>query len=303
MSKWIEVSLTVDGEAAEAVAEILARYAHQGVAIEQPLKEEIWPDEPVGEGPLIVKAYLLASTTSDETIQKIREGLYFAGRLYPIPEPVISTVDEEDWANAWKQHYHPIRVGKRLLIRPPWADVELNEGDIEIIMDPGQAFGTGTHPTTQLCLQACEWFCRPATSMLDLGAGSGILSIAAAKLGCFRVIARDIDEAAVVAAQENVERNQVDDAVIVQHGSLAGLVTSSRHFDLAMANITANVITDLAGQGLQHVVWPGGKFIFSGIIDEQAEDLITKLDSIGLKLLDTRTLGDWVMLITRRAIP
>ncbi|NDJ35224.1 MAG: methyltransferase domain-containing protein, partial [Chloroflexi bacterium] len=169
--------------------------------------------------------------------------------------------------------------------------------------DPGMAFGTGTHPTTQLCLRACEWFCRPATTMLDLGSGSGILAIAAARLGCMRVLAREIDPVAVEAAQANVERNGVSDVVTVQRGGLEGLVTSARHFDIGMANLTAKIILNLVPQGLQHVIWPGGRFVFSGIINEQAADVIDALDGIGLALEGQRTLGDWVMLITRRRIP
>jgi ribosomal protein L11 methyltransferase len=300
MNAWIEVSLEVDGEGAEAVADVLRRYAHQGVAIEQTYPGEIWPDEAAPPGKLSVRAYFPDDHQANETKRQIQEALYYLGRLHPLPAPSFRTVNEEDWADAWKQHYHPIRVGKRLLIKPAWIDMEAGPDDIVIEMDPGMAFGTGTHPTTQLCLMACEWFARPGMCMVDLGTGSGILSIAAARLGCYRVLARDIDETVVRVAQENIERNGVAEKVIVQHGSLDGLVTTNRHFDLAMANITAKVILKMAGEGLQHVVWPGGRFIFSGIIDEQAGEVITALENVGLMLEGQRQMGDWVMLITRR---
>src|SRR5262249_6749833 len=143
--------------------------------------------------------------------------------------------------------------GRRLLLKPVWTEVEVKPTDVVIDLDPGMAFGTGTHPTTQMCLQACEWFCHPGVDMVDIGTGSGILSIAAAKLGCFRVLARDIDEIAVEAAKQNVVLNNVADKVTVQQGSIEGLITSARHFELGMANITANVIQSLAEQGIQHL--------------------------------------------------
>lgn len=290
----------MDGEGAEVVADALRRYVPNGVAIEHPLPGEVWPEEvPVG-GDLIVKGYFPADSRAADTRRKIEEALYYLSRLYPIPDPVFGAVREEDWAEAWKQHYHPIRVGKRLLIKPAWAEVELKPDDIVIELDPGMAFGTGTHPTTQLCLQACEWFCRPASRMIDLGTGSGILAIAAAKLGCYRVIARDIDETAVRVAQENVERNSVAEQVVVQHGSLEGMVTSARRFDLGMANLTAKIILSMADQGLQYLVYPWGTFVFSGIIEDQADEVIAALDHIELKLLGKRQMGDWIMLITRR---
>lgn len=300
MTDWIEISLTVDGEGAEAVADVLGRYVHQGIAIEHPLPGEIWPDEDLPSGPLVVRAYIPADRSAPDTQRKIEEALYFLGRLHPIPAPAFRAVKEEDWAEAWKQHYHPVRVGERLLIKPAWAAVEARPDEIVIEMDPGMAFGTGTHPTTQLCLMACEWFARPGTCMVDLGTGSGILAIAAAKLGCYRVMARDVDETAVRVAQENVDRNGVGERVIVQQGSLEGLTSTSRHFDFAMANISAKVIVELAGQGLQYIIWPGGRFIFSGIIETQVEEVVAALEGADLSLQGQKQIDDWVMLITCR---
>ena len=139
--------------------------------------------------------------------------------------------------------------------------------------------------------------------MVDIGTGSGILAIAAAKMGCYRVLARDIDEAAVEAARQNVVRNGVEKQVIVQHGSIEGLVSSARHFEIGMANITAGVILTLAGQGIQHLIWPGGRFVFSGVLKEQAAEVIAALDAADLPLLGSREQGDWMLLITQRRIP
>ncbi len=303
MVEWLEIALTVDGEGAEAAADVLRRFAHQGVAIEHALPGEAWEDEPLPPGPLRVTAYVPNDDHAPAVRRQVEEALYYLSRLYPIPAPAFRAIAEEEWAEAWKQHYHPIRIGERLLIKPAWADVQARPSEIVIEMDPGMAFGTGTHPTTQLCLQAMEWFARPGTCMVDLGTGSGVLAIAAAKLGCYRVLALDIDEGAVRAAQDNVARNGVDDRVIVLHGSLDSLRTTARRFDLAVANLTARIILDMLPQGLQHIIWPGGRFIFSGIIDEQAEEVTAALDSTGLKLVGKRQMGDWVMLITQRQMP
>ncbi len=301
MTNWIEISLSVDGEGAEAVADVLRRYVHQGVAIENRFPGDVWENEALPQGNLLVRAYIPEDDHTEEKKRQIAEGLYYLSRIDPrIPEPQFRIVQEEDWAEAWKKNYHPIRVGRHLLIKPAWADTEIKPSDILIELDPGMAFGTGTHPTTQLCLQACEWFVHEETTMIDLGTGSGILSIAAAKLGALKVLGRDIDEVAVRSAQENIARNHVDHIVTVQHGSLEGLVTSARRWGFGMANITAPVITELASQGLQHIIWPGSMFVFSGVIQNQVEQVAAALDAIGLKLLGTREQGDWVLLITQR---
>jgi ribosomal protein L11 methyltransferase len=294
MTNWIEISLSLDGEGAEAVADVLSRHVHQGVAIENRFPGDVWEGENLPPGDLLVRAYIPEDSHAEEKKRQIAEGIYYLSRIYPrIPEPQFRIVQEEDWAEAWKKNYHPVQVGRHLLIKPAWAEAEIKPQDILIELDPGMAFGTGTHPTTQLCLQACEWFVHEETTMIDLGTGSGILAIAAAKLG-------DIDEIAVRSAQENVIRNGVDNTVTIQHGSLEGLVTSARRWSFGMANITAPVITELAGQGLQHIIWPGSMFVFSGVINDQVDQVASALDAIGLKLRGTREQGDWVLLITQR---
>lgn len=301
---WTEISLTLDGEGAEAVADLLLRYLPQGVAVEQRLEGEAWEGEGIPPGLLTVKGYLPHTAEAAATRLQIEQGLYYLSRIYPaIPAPVYREVYEEDWAEAWKKHFHPIRIGERILIKPAWIDVEPQAGDIVLDLDPGMAFGTGTHPTTQLCLMACEWFCKPDLSMVDIGTGSGILAIAAAKLGCTHILGREIDEIACRVARENVERNGVAGQITIQHGSIEGLVSSPRRFDLGFANITANVILGLLSEGMGHLVRPGGRFIFSGIIQEQATGLISALDAVGLDLIDRRDMGDWVLLVTQRRGP
>jgi ribosomal protein L11 methyltransferase len=301
MSRWIQISLTLDGEGAEAVADTLRRYVHQGVSIEQLLPGEAWSDEPLPPGPLVVRGYIPADESAPAIQRQIEEALYYLKKLYPlIPAPEFQVVEEEEWAEAWKKHYHPIRVGERILIKPAWVEAEARPGDIVIEMDPGMAFGTGTHPTTQLCLQAVEQFAGPEATLLDLGTGSGVLAIAAARLGTPHVFACDVDPLAVRVAQENVMRNGVQNRVSVAQGSLAELLAERRCFDWAIANLTARIITDLAGQGLERVVQPGGRFVFSGLIDTQLGEVSDALKTAGLSVVGQRYMNDWVLLITER---
>ncbi|MBN1312572.1 MAG: 50S ribosomal protein L11 methyltransferase [Anaerolineae bacterium] len=301
MTEWIEISLTADGEGAEAASDVLRRYTDQGIVIERSVPGgEAWPSEITPNGPLVIKTYIPADEYAPAVQRQIEEALYYVSRLYPIPAPSFRALREEDWAEAWKKDFHPIRVGKHLVIRPSWTDFEVDAEDIVIELDPGMAFGTGTHPTTQLCLQACEWFAHSCNAMVDLGTGSGILAIAAAKLGCSQIVACDIDEDAVEAARQNAVSNGVEHQVIVQRGSLDGLITSDQHFDLGMANITANIILDMAHHDIQHILYPSGHFIFSGILQEQADEVISALAAAELTLLDQLQMGEWIMLVTQR---
>ncbi|MFN8449463.1 MAG: 50S ribosomal protein L11 methyltransferase [Anaerolineae bacterium] len=205
--------------------------------------------------------------------KRLESALGYMNMMYPMPTPEYRIVEETDWAEAWKVHYHPLRIGRRLLIRPLWTEVELQPGDVEIALDPGMAFGTGTHPTTQLCLEAVEDLIVPGAKALDLGCGSGILAIAAAKLGAAHVLALDIDPVAVESARQNAEQNGAADKITVQEGSLESVITSARRFDLLLCNILARIIIQMCGQRLGDVVRPGGLAIFSGIIEEQAADV------------------------------
>lgn len=296
---WIEISMVVDGEAAEAVADVLQRYGHQGVVIERAgFPIEVWEDEeapPADE--LTVRAYFPNDAAAEAKQQKLREAIYYLSRLYPMPEPVFKIVRDEDWAEAWKAHYHPVRLGRRLYIRPQWREItDQRPDDIVLVLDPGTAFGTGTHPTTQLCLLALEdimpgW---PGIDVLDLGCGSGILGIAALKLGAGRVLALDTDDLAIKATHTNAALNGVTEQITAQLGSLDTLKTTARHFDLLLCNILARVIIQLADEGLGDVLRAGGRAVFSGIIDAQADEVEAALRAVGLEPVARRTQGDWV---------
>jgi ribosomal protein L11 methyltransferase len=296
---WLEVSVQVDGEAAEAVSEVLNRYGRGGVVIEHLLADGLGAHQDTDE--LRVKAYLPA----DDPVLKhtVEEALWHLGQLYPIPDPSFRRLAEADWAEAWKQHYSVLRVGKRTVIVPRWLDHEPEPGssavdEVVITLDPGMAFGTGTHPTTRLCLEALERYVDarrpPAPRVLDLGTGSGVLSIAAAKQGAASVLALDIDGLAVAAARENVAENGVGEQVQVGLGSLDA---ARGPYDLILVNILAQVICDLVHEGLADLVRPGGTVIASGIIDEREPDVRNAFAAHGVHVVDRLVERDWVALV------
>ncbi|MDE2853909.1 MAG: 50S ribosomal protein L11 methyltransferase [Chloroflexota bacterium] len=303
MSSWIEVSLCADGESAEAIAEVLERFGHQGVSLEQTgIAPDKWDESEVPPGRRFrLRAYFPADERAESTKKELETALGRMRLMYPMPQPSYKTLDAEDWAEAWKAHYQPLRVGQRLLIRPLWIDVASAPGEIEIALDPGMAFGTGTHPTTQLCLEALERLIGPAQDLLDLGSGSGILSIAAAKLGARNVLALDIDPIAVAATAGNARANGVEDKIIAGQGSLETVSHSARRFDVIVVNILARVILQLTTEGLGEILRPGGLAIFSGIIDEQLDEVETALSRSGLQPYARHQRGDWLLVEAKRA--
>ena len=300
---WVEVTLEVDGEAAEAVTDVLRRYAHQGVLIEHAaFPGEVWEDEtPPPSQRVIVRAYFPVDTQTEERKERLREALWHLGQHYPIPEPRFTVMRDDDWVEAWKRHYHPLRLGRHLYIRPLWRTVDdQRPDDVMLVLDPGTAFGTGTHPTTQLCLLALEDGVAQGAQVLDLGCGSGILGIAALKLGAARVLALDTDALAVKAAAHNAALNGVAPRLTALEGSLERVQAMRQSFDLLLCNILARVIVRLCDEGLGEVVRAGGHAIFSGIIDTQADEVEQALRRTGLEPFSRRTQGDWVAIEARK---
>ena len=206
-------------------------------------------------------------------------------------ELTLRYVEEADWATAWKAYYKPMRIGKRLVVTPPWETPELDADDLPIVVDPGMAFGTGSHPTTQLCLVALEEYVTPGQAVADVGTGSGILAIAAAKLGASPVAANDNDPLAVTIARENAQINgvSVQTAETLPPGPYAVVV----------ANILADVIIGMAAL-LAEWTEPGGTLIASGIIDTREADVCRAIEAAGFTSKDTRQQGEWVALIFER---
>lgn len=308
MTNWLEVSLTVNGELAEAVADVLARFAPNGVMTEQAVNFTNDEDEGTPVGPITVRAYLPADEQLDETRQKLEESLYYLGMIQPLPVPSFTPIADQNWMEAWKSRYQPIEIGKKLIIVPVWMDSPDPER-IPIRIDPGMAFGTGTHPTTQLCLQLLESLfdeqseIRNLQSTIDVGCGSGILSVAALKLGVRQALGVDIDEAAVKNSRENAQNNGVDsEAFQLGLGSVDEVKAGKffiRQAPLVLANILAPVLIRLFEAGMAELIAPGGAIILSGILDHQAADVAASARDHGLTLVEQRQMGDWVAQLHR----
>ena len=294
-SHWLEISLTVESELAEAVVEVLTRYVSNGVVVESGVVYNDAEDEGTPVDPVRVYGYLPTSETLEEKRQRVEEALWHLGQIKPLPAPTYRVIEDEDWMAAWKKHYRPIPVGKRLLVLPAWYEHNDTER-VAVRIDPSMAFGTGTHPSTQLCLEMVEQYVQPGHPVIDIGCGSGILSIAALKLGASHALGVDIDEASILASQENASLNDV--AIETLLGSVAEIQkgASLQQAPLVVANILAPVIIRLFDAGLSNLLSPDGVMILSGILDVQAMSVIQAADQYGLHLLEEKKMGDWVAL-------
>ncbi|HZT97115.1 MAG TPA: 50S ribosomal protein L11 methyltransferase [Chloroflexota bacterium] len=294
---WCELSLETGLEAADAVAEVFSRHGLNEVAIEH----LITPGRDEGahkSGFVRLVAYLPSDGVTEGRRESIEESLWHlrAFNLAPISALRQRTVQEEDWAAAWKEHFEPLRIGRRVVIKPTWRDFAAGEGDVVVELDPGMAFGTGLHPTTRLMIETLEERLRPGMRVVDVGTGSGILAIAAAKLGAAHVDAGDIDATACRVARENVRLNRVDDVVNVYSGTLD---TGEPVYELALANITAAVLVQLSGD-IARRVKPDGYLALSGIIVHNRDVVHSALARLDLNVEEERQDGDWMCLIVRR---
>jgi len=297
MNSWLELSLETTPELAEAICDAIYPHVEGGVALEQlndnKRSADRWEDE-ISTGPVIVRAYLPKDEMLEDRRIKVEQALAYLGMIQPIPTPTYKDVQQSDWADAWKVNFKPLRIGKRVLIRPSWIDrseVDFRPNDIELALDPGMAFGTGLHPTTQLCAAALEDIVQPGMRVLDVGSGTAILSILAIKLGAAHVLGVDIEQESVDAGRENAQINGVADHFQVELGSFD--LTTER-FDLVVANILAGVIIKMLGAGLAA---RGQRFIFSGILDVQCADVEKAIDQAGLRLVDKKQMLDWMCLV------
>jgi ribosomal protein L11 methyltransferase len=309
MTNWLEVSMTVNGELAEAVADVFGRFAPNGVMTEQAVKFNDEEDEGTPVGDITVRAYLPADESLEETRQKLEESLYYLGMIQPLPAPTFTPIADQNWMEAWKTRYQPIPIGKKQIIVPVWME-NPEPRRIPIKIDPGMAFGTGTHPTTQLCLELLETLTtedKPASklsSVIDVGCGSGILSVAALKLGAEIALGVDIDEASVKNSRENADNNAIPaDKFLIGLGSVAEVKSGQFAFSqapLVLANILAPILIRLFDGGLADLIAPGGSIILSGILEHQAQDVVASAEKHGLRLVDQRQIADWVALLCQK---
>ena len=300
--EWLELAVEVDTEAVEPVSELFARYGYnQGVVIEEPFTQEPDGDRLAVDPtrPVTVRTFLAAADADPRQIDLIRQALWHLGRMRHVGELAIAQRHEEDWANAWKAHYHVHRVGRRVVVRPPWLEYTPQPCEVVVELDPGMAFGTGLHPSTKLCMLALEAEMRPAATVLDVGTGSGILAIAAALLGAKRVDAVDIEPVSVRAARDNVDRNGVADRVRIEVGSVGTAGPFVGTYDLVLANIIARILIEL-GSGIAAAVAPGGALALSGIVESREPAVRRAFEAEGLDFHQRSQMEDWVALVFRR---
>lgn len=301
-AKWLEISLTVDGELAEAVAEILDRYSANGVVVEQNVKYNDAEDLGTPYGPMKVYGYLAIDDQLEDKRAKLEQALFYLNAIRPLPQPVIKEIADQNWMAAWKKHYNPIVIGKKLIILPAWIE-QTDFSRLAVKIDPSMAFGTGTHPSTQLCLELTEDYTQVGQPVIDLGCGSGILSIAALKLNASHALAVDIDEESVRSTIEACEANDVAERTEGGVGSVEEIRAgkfSLMHAPVVLANILAPVLIRLFDGGMADLVSPGGVIILAGILEEQGAGVRESAEQHGLTFVEERHSGDWVALVMKK---
>lgn len=308
---WQEIVVTTTEEASDAVANLLQELGSGGVAIDDPavIKHHIekgnWdayelPDDLLLLRDVRIKAYFAIDSFLPEKLEEVKLRLHELDRDI-IPDAIknieLNQVAEEDWANAWKAYFKPVAVGPRVVIKPTWEEYRPKEGELIIELDPGMAFGTGTHATTVMCLEALQEVMQGGEEVFDVGTGSGILAIAAAKLGAKKVLAVDMDATAVRTARENVELNGVDSIVRVEQGNLLDKVNGGAQ--LVVANIIARIIIELC-PAVNKALAPGGLFIASGIIRDRWPEVQAELAKNHLVVKEVKTTKEWIAVIAEK---
>lgn len=307
---WIEVRVITKSEVLEPVSGIFYSLDCKGVAIEDP--EDILGRE---QGPLtwdfadinvlehkgkvaVVKAYFAEEDNIEEILGYVNEKLVELKEMgIDLGEAKVEheKMHEEDWANTWKQYYKPSKVGEKIVVKPIWEEYEQKEGELVVNLDPGMAFGTGTHETTRMCIQALEKYVKEESTVFDVGCGSGILAIAAAKLGAKLAVGVDLDPVAVESSIENVGYNNLNNIEIL-HGNLVEVIDGKA--DIVVANILAEIICILTDD-VKRVMKDGGVFITSGIIHDRVDMVCEKLEATGFEVIEKNRDGEWNCIVAK----
>ncbi|PWU68475.1 50S ribosomal protein L11 methyltransferase [Gracilibacillus dipsosauri] len=310
--KWTELSIYTTNEAIEPISNILHEAGASGVVIEDQqdlfterddefgeiyeLNPEDYPEEGVR-----LKAYLPVNSFLGETVSEIKQAINNL-LLYNIDiglnKITLSEVNEEDWATAWKKYYKPVKISERITITPTWEDYQpVSSDELIIELDPGMAFGTGTHPTTVLSIQALERLIKAEDVVLDVGCGSGVLSIASILLGAEKVYAYDLDDVAVQSTKLNVKVNKVSDYVTVKQNNLLDHITIQPN--IIVANILAEIILRFERDAYR-LLQPGGMFITSGIIQAKRQQVESGLEAAGFEIMEVNQMEDWISIIAKK---
>jgi ribosomal protein L11 methyltransferase len=306
---WIEVTIITSSEAVEAVTEMLNNTGVSGVSILDPADmiyrrdhTTDWDyfDETIinTNNEVVVKGYYKKDEKFYDNFEKIKIGvnnLPEFGLDKGLGTVTMTDVKEEDWENNWKKYYKPTKVGEKVVIKPIWEEYNKKSDEVIVELDPGMAFGTGTHETTRMCIKALERHVGEESTVFDIGTGSGILSIAAAKLGAAMVIGVDLDPVAVVSAKQNVSYNGLNNIEIL-YGDLMEVVKGKAN--IVIANIMADIIMFLT-EGVKPFIVEGGYFISSGIILSKKDEVLDKLKSCGFKIEEINIEGEWVCIVAK----
>ncbi|WP_299995094.1 50S ribosomal protein L11 methyltransferase [uncultured Clostridium sp.] len=307
---WIEVRVITKSEALEPISGIFYSLDCKGVAIEDP--EDILGRE---QGPLtwdfadinvlehkgkvaVVKAYFAEEDNIEDVLAYVNERLEELKEMgLDLGEAKVEheKMYEEDWANTWKQYYKPSKVGEKIVVKPIWEEYEAKENELVVDLDPGMAFGTGTHETTRMCIQALERYVKEESTVFDVGCGSGILAIAAAKLGAKLAVGVDLDPVAVESSIENVGYNNLSNIEIL-HGNLVEVIDGKA--DIVVANILAEIICILTDD-VKRVLKDGGIFITSGIIHDRVDMVCEKLEATGFEVIEKNRDGEWNCIVAK----
>ncbi|KAB8126879.1 50S ribosomal protein L11 methyltransferase [Gracilibacillus oryzae] len=310
--KWTELSIYTTNEAIEPISNIIHEAGASGVVIEDQqdlymereapfgeiydLNPEDYPEEGVR-----LKAYLPVNSFLGETVSEIKQAINNL-LLYDIDlglnKIILSEVNEEDWATAWKKYYKPVKISNKITITPTWEDYKpVSTDELIIELDPGMAFGTGTHPTTVLSIQALERMLKQDDLVIDVGCGSGVLSIASVLLGARKVYAYDLDDVAVQSTRLNTKVNKVESQIVVKQNNLLNHVTINP--DIIVANILAEIILRFE-QDAYELLKPGGLFITSGIIQAKKQLVHERLEEAGFEIVEVNQMEDWISIIAKK---
>ena len=306
---WVEISVEGDTESTEAICEVFQKHGTNGISIEEiDMTEELrtGPQSLTTSKPVLIKTYIPNDGHTNTLKEKIYSDIHYFSMIRPIKLLGEQIIQEDDWAENWKKFFRPHKIGDNIVIVPTWEEYRSNNSEIVIKLDPGMAFGTGLHPSTQLCLSQAERWIKNNDTVLDFGIGSGILSIAVAGFGATNIIGVDIDPMAVKTAKLNVELNDCSDRVtVIQDASPLAAIdmlkdkVEKKRFDLILANITADILIENCNELLEALDL-NGILIGSGILQEQITEVTYSFMEQGFRLIDIVSEGEWRTIVMKK---